>query len=100
MKEVPPAEIKADPHLQFIVNGKPPMDLKFGDDFVASSARLQNEIKIDNSDLVFVGYGVVAPEYGWGDYKGADVLGKKKLRPINGPATADSQSPSKRRGQK
>src|SRR5882757_2248392 len=62
-QEVPLAGIKSDPHLQFVVNGKPPIDLKFGDDFVASSARLQNEIKIDNSPIIFVGYGVVAPEY-------------------------------------
>src|SRR2546423_587260 len=95
MKEVPPAEIKADPHLQFIVNGKPPMDLKFGDDFVASSARLQNQIKIDNSDIVFVGYGVVAPEYGWDDYKGVDVRGKTILMLINDPAVPDPKDPSK-----
>src|SRR5947207_11326187 len=44
-QEVPLAGIKSDPRLQFVVNGKPPMDLKFADDFVASSARLQNEIK-------------------------------------------------------
>src|SRR5947207_13361248 len=70
VQEVPLAGIKSDPRMQFLVNGKPPMDLKFGDDFVASSARLQPEIKINNADLVFVGYGVVAPEYGWDYYKG------------------------------
>src|SRR5437763_17055574 len=48
-QDVPLAGIKSDPKMQFIVNGKPPMDLKFADDFVASSARLQNEIKIANS---------------------------------------------------
>src|SRR5207253_6882609 len=74
-QEVPLAGIKSDPRMQFIVNGKPPIDLRFADDFVASSARLQNEIKIDNSDLIFVGYGVVAPEYDWDDYKGVDVRG-------------------------
>src|SRR5256714_1270107 len=95
MKEVPPAEIKADPHLQFIVNGKPPMDLKFGDDFVASSARLQNQIKIDNSDIVFVGYGVVAPEYGWDDYKNVDVRGKTLLMLIGDPPVPDPKDPSK-----
>ncbi|HEY6205222.1 MAG TPA: hypothetical protein VIW21_03570, partial [Chthoniobacterales bacterium] len=66
-QEVPLAGIISDPHLSFAVANKPPMDLKFGDDFVATSARLQTDIKIDNSDLVFVGYGVVAPEYGWDD---------------------------------
>src|SRR5207237_568142 len=74
---------------------KPPMELKYPDDFVASSARLQPEIKVDNSDLVFVGYGVVAPEYGWDDYKGVDVRGKTILMLINDPAVPDPKDPSK-----
>src|SRR5437762_4635960 len=95
IQEVPLAGIKSDPRLQFVVNGKPPMDLKSADDFVASSARLQNEIKIANSDIVFVGYGVVAPEYGWDDYKGVDVRGKTILMLINDPAVPDPKDPSK-----
>src|SRR6266446_6252236 len=95
IQEVPLAGIKSDPRLQFVVNGKPPMDLKFADDFVASSARLQNEIKINNSDVVFVGYGVVAPEYGWDDYKGENVRGKTILMLINDPAVPDPKDPSK-----
>src|SRR5262249_47057051 len=94
-QEVPLAGIKSDPRLQFVVNGKPPMDLKFADDFVASSARLVPEIKIDNSNLVFVGYGVVAPEYGWDDYKGVDVRGKTILMLINDPQVPDPKDPSK-----
>ncbi|HVI83233.1 MAG TPA: M20/M25/M40 family metallo-hydrolase [Chthoniobacterales bacterium] len=94
-QEVPLAGIKSNPRMQFVVNGKPPMDLKFTDDFVASSARLQNEIKIDNSDLVFVGYGVVAPEYAWDDYKGVDVRGKTILMLINDPQVPDAKDPSK-----
>src|SRR5437870_6103737 len=93
VQEVPLAGIKSDPRLQFVVNGKPPMDLKFGDDFVASSARLQNEIKMDNSEIVFVGYGVVAPEYGWDDYKGVDVRGKTILMLIKDPAVPDPKGP-------
>ncbi|HWY41190.1 MAG TPA: M28 family peptidase [Chthoniobacterales bacterium] len=94
-QEVPLAGIKSDPRMQFVINGKPPMDLKFADDFVASSARLQNEIKVDNSDIVFVGYGVVAPEYGWDDYKGVDVRGKTILMLINDPAVPDPKDPTK-----
>src|SRR5881275_1945958 len=84
-QEVPLAGIKSDSRMQLAVNGKPPMDLRFADDFVASSARLQNEIKVGNSDIVFVGYGVVAPEYGWNDYKNVDVRGKTLLMLINDP---------------
>src|SRR5581483_1858071 len=43
-QDVPLAGITSNPKMQFVVNGKPGTDLKFGDDFVASSARLQNEI--------------------------------------------------------
>ena len=70
-------------------------DLKYPDDFVASSARLQPEIKIDNSDVVFVGYGIVAPEYGWDDYKNVDVRGKTILMLINDPPIPDPKDPSK-----
>ena len=78
IQEVPLAGIKSEPQMSFVVGDKT-MDLKFPDDFVASSARLQPEIKIEKSDLVFVGYGVVAPEYGWDDYKNVDVKGKTLL---------------------
>src|SRR5438128_2450896 len=96
IQEVPLAGIKSDPKMVLAVAGKPPMELKYPDDFVASSARLQPEIKVDNSDVVFVGYGVVAPEYGWDDYKGVDVKGKTVLMLINDPAVpAAGQSASK-----
>src|SRR5438874_94119 len=94
-QEVPLAGIKSEPKMVLAVAGKQPVELKYPDDFVASSARLQPEIKVDNSDLVFVGYGVVAPEYGWDDYKGVDVRGKTILMLINDPAVPDSKDPSK-----
>jgi Zn-dependent M28 family amino/carboxypeptidase len=48
-----------------------------------------NEVK--DSDIVFVGYGVVAPEYKWDDYKGLDLKGKTLLMLVNDPPTADGQ---------
>jgi Zn-dependent M28 family amino/carboxypeptidase len=93
-QEVPLAGIKSEPRMSFVVGDKT-MDLKYPDDFVASSARLQAEIKIDKSDMVFVGYGVVAPEYAWDDYKDVDVKGKTLLILINDPAVADPKDPSK-----
>ena len=97
IQEVPLAGIKSDPHMTFNIPASPGalMDLKFGDDFVASSARLQNEIKIEKSPIVFVGYGVVAPEYGWDDYKGVDVRGKTILILIGDPPVPDPKDPSK-----
>jgi Zn-dependent M28 family amino/carboxypeptidase len=93
-QEVPLAGIKSEPRMSF-ANGDKTIDLKYPDDFVASSARLQPEIKVDKSDVVFVGYGVVAPEYGWDDYKDVDVRGKTLLMLIGDPPIPDSKDPSK-----
>jgi Zn-dependent M28 family amino/carboxypeptidase len=93
-QEVPLAGIKSEPRMSFVIGDKT-MDLKYPDDFVASSARLQPEIKIEKSNLVFVGYGVVAPEYGWDDYKNVDVKGKTLLMLIGDPPVPDPKDPSK-----
>ena len=53
-----------------IVSATTTLNLRFPDDYVAVSRRIVPEVTVADSDLVFVGYGVVAPEYGWDDYKG------------------------------
>jgi Zn-dependent M28 family amino/carboxypeptidase len=93
-QEVPLAGIKSEPRMSFTIGDKT-IDLKYPDDFVASSARLQPEIKVDKCDVVFVGYGIVAPEYGWDDYKDVDVRGKTLLMLIGDPPIPDSKDPSK-----
>jgi Zn-dependent M28 family amino/carboxypeptidase len=93
-QEVPLAGIKSEPSMAFKVGDKM-TDLKYPDDFVASSARLEPEIKIDDSDVIFVGYGIVAPEYGWDDYKDVDVRGKTILMLINDPSIPDPKDSSK-----
>src|SRR5213075_392997 len=93
-QEVPLAGIKSEPRMSFVIGNKT-MDLKYPDDFVASSARLQPEIEIEKSDLVFAGYGVVAPEYGWDDYKNVDVKGKTLLMLIGDPPLPDPNDPSR-----
>ena len=93
-QEVPLAGIKSEPLMSFKVRDET-IDLKYPDDFIASSARLQPEIKINNSEIVFVGYGVVAPEYGWDDYKDVDVRGKTLLMLIGDPPIPDPKDPSK-----
>jgi len=93
-QEVPLAGIKSEPRMSFMIGDKT-LDLKYPDDFIASSARLQPEIKINNSEVVFVGYGVVAPEYGWDDYKNVDVRGKTLLMLIGDPPVPDPKDPSK-----
>ncbi len=74
--------------------GPTTIDLKFPNDWVAVSRRLAQEVKVENSDVVFVGYGVVAPEYGWDDYKDVDVRGKTIVMLVNDPAVADPKSPN------
>jgi Zn-dependent M28 family amino/carboxypeptidase len=62
-------------------------------DLVAWSARTVERTVVPRSDLVFVGYGVQAPEYGWDDYKGADLRGKTLLMLINDPPIPDPADP-------
>ena len=93
-QEVPLAGIKSEPRMSFAVRDGT-IDLKYPDDFIASSARLQPEIKINNSEVVFVGYGIVASEYGWDDYKNVDVRGKTLLMLIGDPPIPDPKDPSK-----
>ena len=51
-------------------------------------------MKVENSEVVFVGYGVVAPEYGWDDFKGVDVRGKTVVMLVNDPAVPDPKDPN------
>jgi Zn-dependent M28 family amino/carboxypeptidase len=75
--------------------GAQPVALSFPSDFVAVSRRMAEEVKVGDSDVVFVGYGVVAPEYGWDDYKGLDVRGKTLIMLVNDPPVADATDPTK-----
>jgi Zn-dependent M28 family amino/carboxypeptidase len=64
------------------------IDLKFGDDYVTSNQIQTDSIDVD-APIVFVGYGIEAPEYHWNDYKGADVKGKVVLLIVNEPPSKD-----------
>ncbi len=64
------------------------MDLKMLDDLVAFNLN-QNEISDVSAGVVFVGYGITAPEFGWDDYAGADVKGKVLLMLVNEPPSDD-----------
>ena len=59
--------------------------LSYGNEVVFWSKRNQKNQKINSSELVFVGYGIVAPEYDWNDYDGIDVEGKTVVILINDP---------------
>jgi Zn-dependent M28 family amino/carboxypeptidase len=64
------------------------MELKLGDDYVTGNQTQTGSVDID-APIVFVGYGIVAPEYGWDDYKGVDVKGKVVLVIVNQPPSRD-----------
>jgi Zn-dependent M28 family amino/carboxypeptidase len=83
---VPMVQTTADPSttLSLTVNGTP-RTLHAGSDMVLGTTSGKPEVKIDNSPLVFVGYGVDAPEQHWNDYAGLDVKGKTVVMLVNDP---------------
>lgn len=62
------------------------LELKRHDDYVFASGKPQPQVAIENAEIVFVGYGIEAPEYQWDDFKGADLRGKVLLMMNNDPA--------------
>ncbi|MBY0417757.1 MAG: peptidase M28, partial [Pararheinheimera sp.] len=62
--------------------------LVYKTDMMAWSTRMVPEIKLENSEMVFAGYGIVAPEYNWNDYKDLDVKGKTVVVLVNDPGFA------------
>jgi len=66
------------------VKGKA-MPLQGKVDYTARTRHVKPEVKVENSDVVFVGYGVVAPEFGWDDYKDVDVRGKTIVMLVSDP---------------
>jgi Zn-dependent M28 family amino/carboxypeptidase len=94
VQNVPLTGFAGQPTASFTAGAKT-INLQFPKDYVAVSRRQVPESKVENSDVVFVGYGVVAPEYGWDDYKGVDVRGKTIVMLINDPAVPDPSDPNK-----
>ena len=80
--------------ISFDANGKA-LNFAFPDDAVIWSRRTGHEFKVTNSDVVFVGYGTIAPEYDWDDYKGENLSGKTLVMLINDPQIPDPKDPSK-----
>ncbi len=78
-------EITASGHRLSFSKGAGNVALAFGDDMVLGTRRVRDESSIANSEVVFVGYGIDAPEYGWDDYAGLDMRGKTALILVNDP---------------
>jgi Zn-dependent M28 family amino/carboxypeptidase len=71
--------------------GKTPLSLDYRKDMVVATYRVTPHIAINNSDVVFVGYGINAPERGWNDYAGVDVKGKTVVILVNDPDWRSSE---------
>jgi Zn-dependent M28 family amino/carboxypeptidase len=75
-----------NPDVASVTKGGEKVDLQYKDDYIAFSGVGTPETRLDNAEIVFVGYGIVAPEYQWDDYKGVDLKGKVLLMMNNDPA--------------
>jgi Zn-dependent M28 family amino/carboxypeptidase len=91
LQPVPLIEITASPDTRLEVRDEQGEDvarLDYGDDVMLWTKRVEARVSLAGSDMVFVGYGIVAPEYGWNDYEGVDVAGKTVVMLINDPGFA------------
>ena len=61
------------------------VDLAWHEDYIAASGLQKEQVSVSNAELVFVGYGIQAPEYQWDDYKGVDLTGKILVMMNNDP---------------
>ncbi|QCX38985.1 M28 family peptidase [Aureibaculum algae] len=92
-QDVPMVEIIGKPteNMTF-TNGNESFNLSYLKDFVATTNKTIPEVSLKNSELVFAGYGIVAPEYGWNDYEGVDWKGKTAVVLINDPGFKSGDS--------
>ncbi len=85
-QKVPLVEIEATNISTLKIEGEGfKKEYMFKSDFVALSRRVTDSINVNKSEIVFAGYGVVAPEYNWNDYANVDVQGKTVLVLVNDP---------------
>jgi Zn-dependent M28 family amino/carboxypeptidase len=88
LQQVPMVEIFAGDASLSIVGRKGALALGYGKDMVIWTKRVAPQTQLKGSELVFVGYGIVAPDYSWNDYAGLDVHGKTVLVLVNDPGYA------------
>jgi Zn-dependent M28 family amino/carboxypeptidase len=93
-QKVPLVGITPTPAPLTFKRGTTTQTLKWKDDVVAWTKHVADSASINDSELVFVGYGVVAPEFNWDDYKGLDVKGKTLVMLVNDPPVPDPSNPA------
>jgi Zn-dependent M28 family amino/carboxypeptidase len=94
VQKVPLVGITPTPAQLVFAKGGIRTTLKWKSDVVAWTKHVADVASLDKSELVFVGYGVVAPEYQWDDYKGADLKGKTLVMLVGDPPVPDPANPS------
>jgi len=89
-QKVPLVGVKTDPATKFslVPEKGVPINLTFGTDYVTNNQTHTPTADV-HAPIVFVGYGIVAPEYGWDDYRNVDVKGKVALVIVNEPSSDD-----------
>jgi Zn-dependent M28 family amino/carboxypeptidase len=85
LQPVPLVETTSTPTALVVTGGRAPIGFDYRKDMVASTYQVQPTVEVKDSDIVFVGYGINAPERGWNDYAGVDVRGKTVIILINDP---------------
>lgn len=86
LQEVPLVEITGIPdETMTLKKGEQSTTLQFKEDFVFYTERIQEQIDLNESELVFCGFGITAPEYDWNDFEGIDVKGKTIVVMVNDP---------------
>ncbi len=88
IQNVPLVGITSSPSLFFTIDGQV-MAMEHINEFIGPSSRVTPHVEGKDTEVVFVGYGVVAPEFGWDDYKGVDIRGKTVIMLINDPPVID-----------
>lgn len=92
-QDVPLVELTPSPSATLeIGGGKAPLSLNLTSEFVAFTELVQEKTELINSELIFAGFGIVAPEYGWNDYEGLDVKGKTVIVLVNDPGFGSGDS--------
>ncbi|MFC0263246.1 M28 family metallopeptidase [Fontibacter flavus] len=85
-QDVPMMSITTSPSSEMIIHaGSSKLSLKGFEDYVIWTQRTDSNVSFEEVEIVFAGYGIVAPEYGWNDYENLDVEGKIVMVMVNDP---------------
>lgn len=93
IQDVPLVSIDARPTGPMTIAGnEEELQLDFREEYVALTRRITEQIGVNDSELVFCGFGIVAPEYDWNDYEGIDMTGKTVVVLVNDPGFGTEDS--------